>query len=227
AGGEVGHARPLGGGDDGGPMERAGEAVGHEGRALLMAREDEADLGRRAQHVEDRQVHRARDAEYVIDALAAKAIDDRLRACDHVSLRGCYATAIRSNMKPAFRDRSDAGRQLARMLEEYRGSAALVLAIPAGGVPVGAEIARQLGLPLDVLPVSKVLYPWTTEAGYGAVAFDGSELLDEAAIARHGVKPAQIEKAVAEARAKVERRAARLRKGRVALALEGRTLIVV
>ena len=130
-------------------------------------------------------------------------------------------------MKPAFRDRPHAGRELARMLEEYRGSAALVLAIPAGGVPVAAAIAQELGLPLDLIAVSKVLYPWTTEAGYGAVAFDGSELLDEAAIARHGVKPAQIEKAVAEARAKVERRAARLRKGRAALALEGRTLIVV
>ena len=130
-------------------------------------------------------------------------------------------------MKPAFRDRPHAGRELAHMLEEFRGSAALVLAIPAGGVPVAAAIAQELGLPLDVIAVSKVLYPWTTEAGYGAVAFDGSELLDEAAIARHGVKPAQIEKAVAEARAKVERRAARLRKGRAALALEGRTLIVV
>ena len=130
-------------------------------------------------------------------------------------------------MKPAFRDRPHAGRELAHMLEEFRGSAALVLAIPAGGVPVAAAIAQELGLPLDVIAVSKVLYPWTTEAGYGAVAFDGSELLDEAAIARHGVKPAQIEKAVAEARAKVERPAARLRKGRAALALEGRTLIVV
>jgi len=130
-------------------------------------------------------------------------------------------------MKPAFRDRSNAGHQLARMLDEYRGSAALVLAIPAGGVPVGAAIAQELGLPLDVVPVSKVLYPWTTEAGYGAVAFDGSVLLDDAAIERHGVKPGQIEKAVADAHAKVERRSARLRKGRAALALEGRTVIVV
>jgi predicted phosphoribosyltransferase len=130
-------------------------------------------------------------------------------------------------MKPAFRDRSDAGRQLARMLEEYRGSAGLVLAIPAGGVPVGAEIARQLGLPLDVLPVSKVLYPWTTEAGYGAVAFDGSVWLDDSRMQGHGLEPAQIEHAIAEARAKVERRMLRLRAGRPGLALEGRTVIIV
>src|SRR5882672_9823439 len=116
-------------------------------------------------------------------------------------------------MKPAFRDRNHAGRELARMLEEFRGSAALVLAIPAGGVPVAAAIARELGLPLDVVPVSKVIDPGTTEAGYGAVAFDGGVLLDEAVIAANGVKPEQVEKAVAEARAKVERRLARLRAG--------------
>ena len=130
-------------------------------------------------------------------------------------------------MKPAFRDRSNAGRQLARMLDEYRGSAALVLAIPAGGVPVAAAIAQELGLPLDVVPVSKVLYPWTTEAGYGAVAFDGSVLLDEAAIEASGVKPDQVEKAVADARTKVERRLARLRAGRSPLALSGNTVILV
>jgi predicted phosphoribosyltransferase len=113
------------------------------------------------------------------------------------------------------------------MLGEFRGSAALVLAIPAGGVPVAAAIAQELGLPLDVVPVSKVLYPWTTEAGYGAVAFDGSVLLDEAAIESRGVKTAQIEKAVADARAKVERRLARLRAGRPPLALSGSTVIVV
>ena len=113
------------------------------------------------------------------------------------------------------------------MLEEFRGSAALVLAIPAGGVPVAAAIAQELGLPLDVVPVSKVLYPWTTEAGYGAVAFDGSVLLDEAAIEANGVKPEQVEKAVADARGKVERRLARLRAGRAPLAISGSTVILV
>lgn len=130
-------------------------------------------------------------------------------------------------MKPAFRDRPHAGRELAHMLEEFRGSAALVLAIPAGGVPVAAAIAQELGLPLDVVPVSKVLYPWTTEAGYGAVAFDGSVLLDEAAIEANGVKPEQVEKAVADARTKVERRLARLRAGRAPLAISGSTVILV
>src|SRR5947207_2113984 len=71
-------------------------------------------------------------------------------------------------MAAPFRDRVHAGRELAKMLEEFRGTPALVLAIPAGGVPVARAIATELGLPLDVAPVSKVLYPWTTESGYGA-----------------------------------------------------------
>src|SRR5919197_682616 len=130
-------------------------------------------------------------------------------------------------MKAPFRDRGHAGRELAKMLEEFRGAAALVLAIPAGGVPVAAAIAAELGLPLDVAPVSKVLYPWTTESGYGAVAFDGTVWLDEERRARYGVTPAQAESAIAAARAKVERRLARLRAGRPPLALEGHTVIVV
>lgn len=112
-------------------------------------------------------------------------------------------------MKPAFRDRAAAGARLAAMLEKYRGGKAVVLAIPAGGVPVGASIARELGLPLQAAPVSKVLFPWTTESGFGAVAFDGSVWVDERAAA--GLSRSQIEKATADARAKVERRTRKLR----------------
>lgn len=74
---------------------------------------------------------------------------------------------------------------LAGMLQQgYHGSEALVLAIPEGGVPVAAEIAARLALPLDVAPVSKVLLPWTTEGGYGAVAFDGTVWIDDDAAQR-------------------------------------------
>src|ERR671939_587191 len=90
-----------------------------------------------------------------------------------------------------FRDRAAAGR---------------VLAVPAGGVPVAAEIALALELPLALAPVSKVLLPWTTESGYGAVAFDGSEWIDEEAVQSPGLSAAQVAKAVEEARAKVRRR---------------------
>lgn len=105
-----------------------------------------------------------------------------------------------------FRDRAAAGQVLAGMLEKFRGTDTLVLAIPAGGVPVAAEIALALELPLALAPVSKVLLPWTTESGYGAVAFDGTEWIDQEAVQSYGLSAAQVAKAVAEARAKVRRR---------------------
>lgn len=130
-------------------------------------------------------------------------------------------------MKAPFRDRAAAGRALARLLETYRASRALVLAIPAGGVPVAAEIAKALSLPLDAVPVSKILLPWNTESGYGAVAFDGSVWIDEEARARWNLTPTQVGEGVAQARAKVERRNARLRGARPLPDIAGRPVIVV
>jgi putative phosphoribosyl transferase len=126
-----------------------------------------------------------------------------------------------------FVDRGAAGLTLAGMLECYRGGSALVLAIPAGGVPVAAEIASSLGLALEVAPVSKVLLPWTSEAGYGAVAFDGTVSIDEGAVVRYGLTEDQVVRGVAEARKKVERRMARLLAGRALPDFAHRTVIVV
>jgi putative phosphoribosyl transferase len=130
-------------------------------------------------------------------------------------------------LKPAFRDRAAAGARLAVMLGTYRGGRAIVLAIPAGGVPVGAAIARELGLSLHAAPVSKVLYPWTTESGFGAVAFDGSVWIDEAAVENSRLTKAQVEKAVADARTKVERRSRKFSSGKVLTDLSGKTVILV
>jgi putative phosphoribosyl transferase len=128
---------------------------------------------------------------------------------------------------PVFRDRADAGRVLAEMLVEFCGSGAIVLAIPAGGVPVGAEIARRLGLALDVAVVSKILLPWTTEAGYGAVAFDGTPWVNSDVVLRHRLDAEQVEAATRRALDKVERRLRRFRGPRPLPAVEGATLILV
>lgn len=128
-------------------------------------------------------------------------------------------------MTGAFRDRSAAGRRVAELLAAYRASDAIVLAIPAGGVPVAAQIAKALGLPLLAAPVSKVLLPWTTEGGFGAVAFDGSVWLDQAAVDHYDLKKVQIDKAVADARAKVERRSKRF--GLDLSSLKNSTVILV
>jgi predicted phosphoribosyltransferase len=115
------------------------------------------------------------------------------------------------NRTRVFRDRVHAGEVLAGMLGTLRGTPAIVLAIPAGGVPVAAEIARRLGLPLDIAIVSKITLPWNTEAGYGAVAFDGTVRLNETLIAAVNLGRAEVEAGIAATREKVARRMDRMR----------------
>lgn len=125
-----------------------------------------------------------------------------------------------------FRDREHAGEVLAGMLADFRGSGALVLGVPAGGVPVAATIATLLGLELDVAVVSKILLPWTTEAGYGAVAFDGTTWVDERAALRFGLTDAEVRDGTDKARDKVTRRVSLLRAG-PPLDVADRTVILV
>jgi predicted phosphoribosyltransferase len=68
-----------------------------------------------------------------------------------------------------FVDRTSAGQHLASHLTAYGGGEARLFAIPAGGVPVAAEIARARSMPLDLIIVRKIQLPWTTEAGFGAL----------------------------------------------------------
>ena len=105
-----------------------------------------------------------------------------------------------------FRDRAHAGLVLAEMLEDGPGNAASVLGIPAGGVPVAAEIAARLGLTLDVFPVNKILFPWTTESGFGAVACDGTEWVNEDLVRHYRLDGDTVRTAVMQAKNKVDRR---------------------
>lgn len=73
-----------------------------------------------------------------------------------------------------YSDRKDAGKRLAARLLEYKDSAAIVFGLPRGGVPVAIEVARALGLPLDLLYVRKIGVPWEPELALGAVV-DGSD----------------------------------------------------
>ena len=76
-----------------------------------------------------------------------------------------------------FRDRWEAGKRLAAALEKYRGRRdAVVLAVPRGGLPVGAVIARELGLPLDAMLTKKIGHPANPEVAVGAVALTGEEI---------------------------------------------------
>jgi putative phosphoribosyl transferase len=113
-----------------------------------------------------------------------------------------------------FRDRAHAGEVLAEMLDQYRQSDAVVLAIPAGGVPIGAVIAQRLTIPLEVAVVSKITLPWNTEAGYGAVAFDETVRLNEDLVARLGLTEGQIQEGIGQTAQKVRRRVKKFRRNR-------------
>lgn len=78
-----------------------------------------------------------------------------------------------------FRDRKEAGTILARILLKYKGTDGIVLGIPSGGVPVAAELAKALSLPVDLVILRKIQIPHNTEAGFGAVAPDYKVLINE------------------------------------------------
>src|SRR5678816_41094 len=87
-------------------------------------------------------------------------------------------------MAPRFRDRTDAGHELAGPLQPFARSAdAIVLGLPRGGVPVAHEIARELELPLDVVVVRKVGAPGQPELAMGAVASGGARVVNDDVLA--------------------------------------------
>lgn len=131
------------------------------------------------------------------------------------------------NRGQVFRDRTQAGTVLAGMLNALRGTDTLILAVPAGGVPVAAEVAKQLGLPLDLAVVSKITLPWSTESGYGAVAFDGTVRLNEELIAVLALRPEVVQNGIAKTKEKVARRVQQLRGERPLPELKHRTAVLI
>ena len=81
-----------------------------------------------------------------------------------------------------FKDRQDAGGQLVRLLQDFKGRDAVVLALPRGGVVVGAEIAKSLDLPLDIIVTRKIGSPGSAELAIGAIDVDGDSVWDGEAI---------------------------------------------
>jgi putative phosphoribosyl transferase len=126
-----------------------------------------------------------------------------------------------------FRDRLQAGKILAGMLDSFATTEATVLAIPSGGVPVAKGIAEHLRLALDVLVVSKITLPWNTEAGYGAVAFDGTVRLNEKLLPHLALKEQEIQQGIEKTFGKVSSRVKRLRGERAFPDLSNQPVVVV
>lgn len=113
-----------------------------------------------------------------------------------------------------FRTRTEAGEVLAGMLQGFRQTDALVMAIPSGGLPVAVVIAGELDLSLEVAVVSKITLPWNTEAGYGAVAFDGTMRLNRDLLSHLNLTEKQIEEGKEKTLRKVLRRVKSFREDR-------------
>lgn len=127
-----------------------------------------------------------------------------------------------------FRDRAEAGRTLARLLSHYAGrDDVIVLALPRGGVPVAAEVAKELGAPLDVFLVRKLGVPGHEELAMGAIASGGVLVLDEGVLRWLGISEEQIQKALARELDELRRREVAYRDGRPLPDLEGKTVILV
>jgi erythromycin esterase-like protein/adenine/guanine phosphoribosyltransferase-like PRPP-binding protein len=127
-----------------------------------------------------------------------------------------------------FKNRTDAGRQLAARLEHHaRRSDTIVLALPRGGVPVAFEIASSLSLPLDVFLVRKLGVPGHAELAMGAIAAGGIEVLSEDLIRDLGIPHAVVQQVAVRERLELERRDQEYRGGRQAPNVRDRHIILV
>ena len=126
-----------------------------------------------------------------------------------------------------FEDRRDAGRKLAAKLSRFRGGGCVVFGLPRGGVPVGYEISRSLGAPLDVFVSRKLGAPGQPEFGIGAVAVGGVRILNTDVIRRLGITDEYVDRITAQEVAEVNRRLRYFRGGRPEPEVRGRTAILV
>jgi predicted phosphoribosyltransferase len=97
--------------------------------------------------------------------------------------------------RSVFNDRKGAGKALAMMLEGHRGKGVLVMAIPSGGLPVAAEVARCLDVDLDIIVVRKLQTPMNPEAGFGAISLNGDTILNHELVSDMVLTDEQVERA--------------------------------
>jgi len=127
-----------------------------------------------------------------------------------------------------FQDRFEAGKLLASKLCRFANrSDTAVLALPRGGVPVGFEVAKALHGPLDVFVVRKLGVPGHEELAMGAIASGGICVLNEDVVRAAGIPNEAINTVAADEERELERREHVYREGRPAVAVQGRTVILV
>jgi putative phosphoribosyl transferase len=129
--------------------------------------------------------------------------------------------------KHVFEDRRDAGKLLARTLTEYKGADALILAIPSGGLPVAAEMARALAIRPDIIIVRKIQIPFNPEAGFGAMGPDGQVIVNEELLSQLNLTEEEVEAQVKKTAEVIRKRDHLFREGKPFPSCKGRSIIVV
>lgn len=126
-----------------------------------------------------------------------------------------------------FIDRIDAGRRLGAELGHLRGDSVVVVGLPRGGVPVGEEVARSLGAPLEVIVVRKLGVPFHSELSMGAIGEDAVRIVNTDLTRAMGIPDGEFLAVEARERTELDRRANRFRAGRPRIPLTGRTVVIV
>ena len=127
-----------------------------------------------------------------------------------------------------FRDRFHAGKLLAEKLRKYADNDNVILfGIPAGGVPVAYSIAKEIGLSMDVIIVRKIQIPWNTEAGFGALAWDGNIVLNKALISQLNLTEEVINESIAKTRKMIQERVRKFRENKPIPDLKKKIVILV
>ena len=127
-----------------------------------------------------------------------------------------------------FRDRVDAGQQLARLLSAYKHNPnVLVVGLVRGGVPVAAEIARELVMPLDIVVVRKIGAPKMPELAVGALTQTGQSILNHHMMHTMGITEQQVAPIICQERKELARRLSVYREDKKLLNYAGKTVILV
>ncbi|MBN1684019.1 MAG: phosphoribosyltransferase [Gammaproteobacteria bacterium] len=130
-------------------------------------------------------------------------------------------------MNSTFKNREDAGKQLAKLLKNYKKQNPIILGMPRGGVPVAYEIAKQLKAPLDVIVSRKIGAPGQEEFAIGAIAPGNIMILDQALVSSFSLTKEELIRLVDKEKKEMNRRIKRFRGEKPPLNVKNRTVIIV
>jgi predicted phosphoribosyltransferase len=131
------------------------------------------------------------------------------------------------NRQGVFRDRIDAGKRLAAFMHEhYPVKNPLICAIPAGGIPVGLELAKGFSARMFLGVVRKLRIPWNSEAGFGSITWNGKVYLNQELVRHLNLTDSEIQQAIAETRNNIRQRLEQFTSGRSPPPVHGRTIII-